>query len=58
MYYQPQGDTHIPTKDLYRFQDPKRRHHEMTVAFTQGGPVLAVRFSWVGWLCMESLCGR
>ena len=41
MYYQPTGRPHIPTKDLYRFQDPKRRHHKMTVAYTQGGPVLA-----------------
>lgn len=41
MYYQPTGRPHIPTKDLYRFEEPKRRHHKMTVAYTQGGPEFA-----------------
>ena len=41
MYYQPVGRPHVPTKGLYRFKAPKNRHHEMTVAFTEGGPVLA-----------------
>lgn len=41
MYYHPSGKPYVPTKALYRFEDPKRRHHKMTVAYTQGGPVLA-----------------
>lgn len=41
MYYQPENRPHIPTKRLYRFQDPQRRHHKMTVAYTQGGPAFA-----------------
>ena len=41
MYYQPAGQPHIPTKDLYRFEEPKHRHHKMTVAYTQGGPEFA-----------------
>lgn len=38
MYYHPAGFPHFPTKELYRFTDPKRRHHGMKVAYTQGGP--------------------
>lgn len=41
MYYHPTGHSHIITKGLYRFTDPKRRHHKMTVAYTQGGSTLA-----------------
>lgn len=41
MYYQPDGQPHTVTKGLYKFQDPKCRHHNMKVAYTQGGPVLA-----------------
>lgn len=41
MYYQPANLPHVPTKGLYRFIDPLRRHHKMTVAYTIGGPVLS-----------------
>ena len=41
MYYHPTGRPYTPTKDLYRFEEPKRRHYKMTVAYTQGGPEFA-----------------
>lgn len=41
MYYQPNNIPHVMTKALYRFASPKNRHHKMTVAYTEGGPVLA-----------------
>ena len=41
MYYQPDGLPHIPTKDLYRFVEPKCRHHSIKVAYTEGGPEFA-----------------
>lgn len=40
MYYHPVGSSYIHTNSLYRFEDPKRRHHKMTEAYTQGGPEL------------------
>ena len=39
--YQYIDKIHRPTKDLYRFVSPKNRHHAMTTAYTEGGPVLA-----------------
>lgn len=41
MYYQPKGKPHTPTRALYRFKDPKCRHHAMTVSYAEGGAVLS-----------------
>ena len=41
MYYHPNGKPHTLNADLYLFEEPKRRHHAMTVAYTQGGPTFA-----------------
>lgn len=39
MYYHNHGKPYIPTKALYRLNEPKRRHHSMLIGYTEGGPV-------------------
>lgn len=41
MYYHPKGRNHFVSKSLYVFKSPKDRYHEMIVAYTEGGAVLA-----------------
>lgn len=41
MFYQPEGKPYEMTTAVYRFVEPKRRHHNMRVAYAEGGEVIA-----------------